>query len=133
MIRVGALCALAALVAGCADLSPMAQREIAWQALNVVDTGQTITIARQPSQLEEGNFITQSLVGRHPTERNTYAMMAGYAILHAGVSVWLDSNDPGRGPWHVASLIWGYGMLTGKGLTVANNFGKGIGAWEGRQ
>lgn len=127
-----ALVLLALALAGCADLPAAANREIAWQALNLIDAGQTVTIARQPTQWHEVNYVSVRIVGEHPSEGRALALMAGYAVAHAGIAYLLDCKDPGSGPWHVASVAWGYATLTEKGLTVANNYRLGIGAWEGR-
>jgi hypothetical protein len=116
----------------CASMSDGARdREIAWQALNVVDTGQTVSIARNPWDYHEANPALDTFTGPHPTEKSVYVTMACYAVAHAAVSYWLDSRDTGSGGWHVANLVWGYGSLAEKGLWIEHNFKNGITPWEG--
>jgi hypothetical protein len=105
--------------------------ETIWQTLNVVDTGQTISIARNPGVYEEVGFPTKDIIGSHPTESKVYAVMAAYAVLHLGVSYLLDRLDTdGTGGWHIASLAWKYGTLGNKGYAVWHNSGT-IGMWDG--
>lgn len=129
MIR--AACLIAALLLGGCVSTPAMQREIAWQTLNVVDTGQTVTIARNPGAFYEANPALTTFVGAHPTEKQVYVGMAAYALAHAAVSYWLDEKDPGAGGWHMASVLWGYGTLTEKGLWIRHNVDNGIKPWAG--
>lgn len=121
------------IMAGCA-LSPEARNtEIAYQALNVIDTGQTISTARNPNVYSEADPITRSIIGAHPTTAHVYEAMAAIAILHAGVTFWLDSHDQGDGPWHTASLLWQAISLTDKAVIVIRNATLPIGLWDGRR
>ncbi len=95
----------------------------------MIDAGQTPTIARRPDLWHETNPVTRSLIGTHPSEGNVYACMAAYAVIHVGVSMWLDANDPGAGPWHVASVAWSYATITDKGFAVGRNAWIGIEPW----
>lgn len=118
-------------LAGCA-LSPTARvTEATWQTLNVIDTGQSITGARNPGVYAENDPLTRSVIGRHPTEAQAYEFRAAFAVLHAGVTFWLDHEDTGRGGWHVASLLWQTVSLGNEGLTVVRNATLPIGLWEG--
>lgn len=118
---------------GCANMRPAAYTEAAWQTLNIIDAGQTITIARNPSRFAEGDPVTGQLTGPHPQERQVYATMAAYAIIHAGVTYWLDSEDSGHGAWHVASIAWQTLSLGDKGFAVGHNFSQGDGMWGAHQ
>jgi hypothetical protein len=118
-------------LAGCANLSPAMRSEIAWQAMNAVDTGQTVTIARQPAAFHEADPLTSRIVGEHPREGSVYGVMLGYAVLHAGVSLWLDRMDPGAGGWHKANIAWHAISIGSKGAVVVHNFAIGLTPWEG--
>jgi hypothetical protein len=104
--------------------------EAAWQTVNVVDTGQTITIAREPATWHERDPIGKIAFTTHPSEGRVYAVMAGFAITHYAVTRWLDEEDPGRGPWHIASKAWQGITLAWKVGDVANNAALGIGLWR---
>lgn len=120
-------------LAGCA-LSPAARdTEIAYQALNIIDTGQTVSTARNPNVYSEVDPITRPLIGTHPSTAHVYEVMAAIAIVHAGVTFWLDSHDQGDGPWHTASLLWQALSLTDKAVIVIRNATLPIGLWDGRR
>lgn len=105
--------------------------EAAWQTLNVVDVGQTVTIARQPTVWRELGFDTRNVIGAHPSTKAVYEYMVSAALAHGAVTFLLDRADPGSGPWHTASLLWQGSTLGAKGYYVANNFSIGIDPWEG--
>jgi hypothetical protein len=107
--------------------------EATWQALNVIDTGQTITTARNPTRFAEDSFPTQLLIGAHPTSRDVYVTMAAFAVVHYGVTWLLDSRDDGNSKvWHTANIAWQALTLGDKAYNVVNNFSHGDGMWEGR-
>ncbi len=132
MIRLLTVLALAAL-AGCTSLSPtVAVEEGAWQAANVIDAGQTATIARSDGRWVERDPTTRALIGVHPTEKSVLYTMAGYALIHFGVTEWLsyeDSERPGQG-WGVALQCFEVGSLAYKGYDVIHNNSVGIKQWE---
>lgn len=114
---------------GCADMPATGKAEIAWQTLNVVDAGQTVTIAREPSYFIESR--AQFAIGAHPTERHVYEFMAGYAVLHYAVYRWLDHEDevhPGA-HWGQALAAWECVTLGEKVYNVGHNASLGIGLW----
>lgn len=121
--------ALAAL-SGCAGMSTEARvSETAFQVLNVVDAGQTVTIGRNPGTWAESEG---ALFGRHPSSTGrVYAVMAAGGILHFAVTRLLDETDPGHGAWHAISLAWQGVTLGGKAYAVVDNFHAGIKPWGG--
>jgi hypothetical protein len=126
------LLALLAL-SGCATLSPEARvTEVAWQTLNVIDIGQTVTISREPAHWHETNPGLCALASNHPATGKVYAIMIGDALLHYAVTALLDDKDTGRGPWHVANIAWQFVTLGEKGYNVAHNFDVGLKPWSGR-
>jgi hypothetical protein len=123
---------LAATLAGCATVSPgTIATEATWQALNVVDTGQTVTIARNPERFQEAEGVTRALTGAHPSTGRVYAVMGAYAVLHAGVTLAIEEENPGHGPWAVASVLWQALTLGEKTRCVVDNFHYGIDPWLG--
>lgn len=129
MIRAAALLALLGL-GGCA-ITPTASSEIAWQALNVVDTGQTVTIARNPDKWREADPVTGTLIGSHPSERSVMYTMAGYALVHIAITAWLD-HEAQRHPgtlWGPSLAAWQSGTILDKGYDVASNARFGIKPW----
>lgn len=116
------------LLCGCAGLRPQtAATEAAWQALNVVDAGQTVTIGRQPSTYRE--TWAPDTLGREPQSARVYAVMGAYAIAHFAITSLLDDKDPGYGSWHVLSLVWQSVTLVSKGYNVGHNYSVGLRPW----
>lgn len=129
MVILIASCALS----GCATVS--GTQEIAWQTLNVVDAGQTSTIARNPAKWMEVDPITRPMIGEHPTEKNVYLTMAAYAVVHVAVYsafTRLDECYP-DGYWGKALTVWESLTLTQKGFEVFRNNKYGIKPWGSEQ
>lgn len=123
--------AAALALTGCATVSTgTIATEATWQALNVVDTGQSISMARNPDRFEESDPITRHVAGEHPSQGRVYAVMGAYAFIHAGVSVALDQKDPGSGGWHAASIAWQALTLGDKAHTVIEN-SRQVDPWMG--
>jgi hypothetical protein len=118
-----------ACMSGCATLPE--NQELAWQALNVVDAGQTATIARNPDDFMEVDPIARRVLGSHPQEKSVYLFMAATAVAHFGVSEALSSLDehhPGRG-WDVCLNLWESASLGVKGFYIVKNEKYGIRPW----
>jgi hypothetical protein len=81
----------AGLVSGCTALE--SRETQAWLALHAVDTIQTFDAAREPNCYEEGDSLTRSLIGRHPSDAEVAAWSVGMAGLHLGVTELLLRND----------------------------------------
>lgn len=135
--RTLAVLLLLALVAfgtcGCATMSTADKAEITWQTLNVVDAGQTVTIARNPNSYYEQRAAFA--IGRQPSEKSVYAFMAGYAVVHYAVYRWLDYEDsehPG-GHWGQALGAWEAVTIAEKGYNVGSNTSVGLALWGARK
>ncbi len=130
---VGLLVLIAFLLGGCATVQE--DGELAWQAANIVDIGQTVTIARRPSQWTEVDPLAVGVIGSHPTESNAVALLAGEAVLHYAVFRWLEDEDdahPATG-WHTALNVWECVTVGQKGIYIARNQAEGIGMFQGRR
>ena len=100
--------------------------EAAWQTVHVVDIAQTVNIARSPYVLHEDDPIGRPLLSAHPTTGRVYAVMGAMGLAHFAVTRWLDSQDPGQGPWHSAFIAWQSATLAWKVGDVAHNTEDGI-------
>jgi hypothetical protein len=118
---------------GCATVQE--DGELAWQAGNLVDIGQTVTIARRPGEWTEVDPIAVATIGHHPTESNAVALLAGEAVLHYAVFRWLEDEDeahPDSG-WHTALDTWECVSIGTKGIYIARNQAEGIGMFQSRR
>lgn len=152
------LCAIS-LLSGCTLIAPIdshmpVQRyraaEYTWQALNVIDMAQTLHIAqarRTDAQMaaqtanglmanrycyDEADPLTRAMIGEHPSQRNVVLSSIAYALVHYGVSAWLEHKDKVREdgthytPWVLAARAWHGIGLGWKGATVYNNWNIGL-------
>lgn len=104
---------------GCASVPA---DEYVWQTLHAVDVAQTVQIAKNPRCYRESDPITSRLIGEHPSTQGAIAWGVGTAVLHAGVSNWLENIDAKpwvKGAWKVLS----FGSV---GITIANNYSDGL-------
>ena len=65
-------------------------REAAFQALNVIDWGQTRYIAQHPESFHE--VESAFLIGKHPDEKRVDIYMAESAVLHFIVAYYLPQS-----------------------------------------
>jgi hypothetical protein len=65
-------------------------REIAFQALNIVDWGQTRYIAQNPDRFYESESAW--IIGKHPSVETVDTFMVVSAILHPLVAYYLPSS-----------------------------------------
>jgi len=63
-------------------------REVAWQGLHLVDWGQTLNIAKEPTLYHEIN----PLMGKHPSVGKVNTYMCLSALTHLGVSALLPKE-----------------------------------------
>lgn len=158
-LRVAVSLIVLALLSGCALIAPIDSRmpvqrykaaEYSWQALNAVDMLQTLHIAkaeRTADQMaaqqdagfipnrycyEEGDPLTKMMTGKQPSQRNVVLSSVAYALIHYGVSAWLEKMDRVREdgthytPWVLAARGWHAIGLGWKGATVYNNWNIGL-------
>jgi hypothetical protein len=119
---------LVCTMALCSGCGSMPLHEQAFHTMNVIDTGQTIHIAREPSCYREVGFPTAQLHGDHPSEGEVYATMAAYSLAYHYARKWLDrkvaESEPGsqeQGWWAVGRATLFGAVLIGKAATIANN------------
>lgn len=115
------LLALASSMAGCATLDERGALELTWQSLHAIDTAQTIHIARAPSCFYEKNWLTSTIVGRHPDEADVAAVMLGYSMLHYFISQKLGELEDPR-PLRVFQAV----TLLQSGYNVVHNHSIGL-------
>ena len=117
---------LSLALCGCATTRGNA--ELTWQAMNVVDLGQTLHIANGVDCYHERNPLTRTLIGRHPSEGAVIGVMVGYSALHFGVSKFLEhqTKTTGRQFWKVMEGAWHVVSLTTKANTVKDNHDIGL-------
>lgn len=102
--------------------------EVTWQALNTVDTMQTIQIAKYPQCFYEGNPIAADIYGtEHPSEKRVMITNVVLALAHSAVSRWLDDRVDAASPehfedWRATRRFWHTMSIIGTTAAVANNF-----------
>jgi hypothetical protein len=132
-MKIITLLALFSALGGCATMSEQARvTEVAWQTLNAVDIGQTVTISREPTHWHETNPGLCAIATSHPDTGKVYSVMIGDAVLHYAVTRLLDNQDHGAGAWHVANMAWQSVTLGEKTYNVVHNFDVGLKPWAGR-
>jgi hypothetical protein len=126
---------LLAMCTGCATTETSSTRaEAVWQGLNVLDTAQTLNIAKRPDCFREVDPLTSRLIGSKPDTAEVLAVGLAYAWAHDRVSGWLDRKTTAavidgrdsRGAWYVARIGWHAVGLVTKAHTVANNHSIGM-------
>ncbi len=133
------ICVLLALcvLTGCESMGGKPNGyEYAWHAMNVVDAGQTIHIAREPTCYREVGFPTQALIGEHPSQSEVYLTMAAYGLFYHYTNRWLDnkveaapSGTQRQGNWVIARAVFNGAMILGKGATIMNNADIELSPW----
>lgn len=118
-MRIAAGIAAGILLNGCAALETSESQ--AWLALHAVDTIQTFHAAQDPRCFAEGDSITRSLIGSHPSDGEVAAWAVGSAALHLGVTELLLRNDHPR-----AAKVWQYVRIGVTGSAIAQNHSIGI-------
>lgn len=97
--------------------------------VHIVDTTQTLHIARTPECYHEAHPMTQALVGDHPSEGEVVAVMAAYTLVNESVSRWLKrrAQDPDASRWWGrASAAFAWSRLISSSYYVAQNHGRGL-------
>lgn len=121
-ITLGAL-----LIAGCANIR-IDPYEANYQALTVVDYTQTLDIVRRPDCLHELGLLTTPVIGSEPTATGVTSWFVVMDIAHLAISNWLnrevDATDSNR--WRTVRATWRVFSIGFEGLTVGQNFQRGI-------
>jgi hypothetical protein len=92
--------------------------EALYQALHLIDTSQTIYIAKHPDQFYESAWA----IGKHPSESRVIGYMALDAVGHAAVTATLVSLNAPR--W--LTRTWELVTIGDSAHCVGNNFRIGI-------
>jgi hypothetical protein len=100
-------------------------QEVVWQALNVVDTEQTLYISRHPGQYEE---VGQAglFAGNHPSHNQVIGVMVGFALFHYAVTVGIENLVQQNHDYEVVQRVWQYSNIMYKSETVWHNHEIGI-------
>ena len=93
-------------------------REVAWQAINIVDMGTTLDLAKQNEAAGYMRYTEiNPLIGHNPSpEQVTQRMLLG-AVAHASISYTLPHK------WRTA---WQYVSLASSAACTQNNFSIGL-------
>lgn len=109
--------------------------ELAWQGLHLIDTAQTVTIARSAPCLYEANPLASAVYGsKHPSVARVLATNATMSALHWTVGSWLDrrteralQRESGSvGAWYVLRGAFYVVSIAGSGGAVAGNVRLGV-------
>lgn len=107
------------LCSGCTALE--SRESQAWLALHAVDSIQTLHASQDPQCFAEGDTITRSLIGSHPSNGEVAAWAVGSAALHLGVTELLLRNDHTR-----VAKVWQYVRIGVTTSAIAQNHSIGI-------
>lgn len=94
--------------------------EAVWQAMNVVDTLQTIQIAKNPKCFQEVGQLGW-FTGPHPSKTQVIEVSALFSVAHYGTTLLLENYGP---RW--AQRVWQFGNFGYKGHTIIQNANYGI-------
>jgi hypothetical protein len=110
------------LLCGCTEMQSLRQPETqAWLALHAVDTAQTYRIAESPNCYAEGDGITRSLIGPHPSKGEVLAWSVASAGVHIGVTELLLRNDHPK-----LAKAWSYVRIGITADAISQNHSIGI-------
>ena len=96
--------------------------EVAWQAIHIVDWGQTLDIADNPDRYHEINPI----IGRHPSRGRVNMYMGASALLHPLVTYMLPEEAEILGFEFNPRWVWLGGTIATSGACVINNQSIGL-------
>ena len=100
-------------------------KEIAWEALHLLDWGTTLDIADNPDMYYEGGPAAL-FIGRHPSRTAVNLYMGIGAVVHPIITHLLPRKFNLFG-WETKPKTWFQNIsLIGSGACVANNFGVGL-------
>jgi hypothetical protein len=112
---------VALLLSGCAEVP---REEYAWQALHLVDTAQTVQIARSSHNcFHENQNQSGWLIGENPTVAGALTWGLGYALGHAYITKLMVEHDWPQ--W--IQQTWQITTVGAAAYDVKNNFDQGIG------
>lgn len=107
--------------------SSVTSDEKLWHAMNVIDTAQTIHLARSPECYSESNFLTKKLIGEHPSTEQAIAVGILYSLVYRMTNQYIEDRITytadgyyGNG-WGVAKITLSVLGLVTKGFTISSN------------
>jgi hypothetical protein len=100
--------------------------ELTWQALNVIDTMQTVQIAKNPECFQEVGTLSL-LYGNHPTVSQVYIGSAIFGVAHYLVAKGIDHLVQENPDYMVVQRVFQYGNLAYKTWDVNRNRNIGLG------
>jgi hypothetical protein len=129
-VKIKTLTALLAVVTltaqGCVSIDRNYERT--WQTLHLVDTGQTVNIARAPTCYHE--VTSRAAMTEHPSEGRVYAVMGAYALSHYFLNDWLTKKaENDGGAWWGISKAFQATTLSLSAYNVINNRRIGLSPW----
>jgi len=65
--------------------------EVTWQSLHLIDTTQTLSVARDPDCYDES--VSDPIIGKHPSQRDVLLWMFAASALHFIVTDWLAMHE----------------------------------------
>lgn len=105
-------------LSGCASTP---REEIVYQSLHLIDSLQTVQIARSNCHWEDAPG-TKQIIGEHPSTAGAIAWGVGAGLAHWGVSHWLEDHGPRWAYW-----LW-EGVTIGRtSYYIKQNNDQGIG------
>ena len=116
---------LAVFLSGCGT---MPGHEKAYHMLTLVDTAQTIHVAREACYRESG-FPTRALIGEQPSEGEVYGVNALYSLGYHVVTRWLDARGEQSVFWRRVAVAYKAGRLAWKSRSVIRNHREGLRPW----
>lgn len=107
------------LLSGCTALETREAQ--GWLALHAIDTLQTYHAAQMPNCYMEGDSITRSIIGAHPSDSSVIAWSLAMSGLHLGVTELLLSSDHPK-----LAKVWQYMRIGVTTSAIAQNHSVGI-------
>lgn len=106
--------------------------EATWQALNVVDTLQTVQIARNPTCYEEVGTL-RMFTGPHPSVKGAVLGGIGFSIAHYVAARAIENLVDYNPDYRVVQRVFQFGGLLWKGQVVYHNDKIGLKVGHSRQ
>lgn len=121
----------------CTGCSNIPVHENAFHALNIIDTGQTINVARRPDCFREVGTL-RYVTGSTPSQSEVYLTLAAVSLAYHYTNRWLDkkieskeSGTQAQGNWIITRAVFNGVAIVGKFVTVMNNADIGSEPWGG--
>ena len=107
-------------IALCGCSSSFQKAQTTYQIMHLVDTLQTLEIAKHPEKFEESGALALQWIGKHPSERGVYGWAIGNFLLQKAVAEYLYKKDEDLG------LFFTYITIVDKGYSIQHNHEIGL-------